>query len=124
MLNDYRIATFRPRAKPYTYTDGRGLFLLMTPIGSKLWRFSYRFDGKQHTIAGGSYPEVSIVLARAWRDAMRPQLASGINPAEERWKQKRRGSVSRRAIVIVRFEQAGRHWNWTIEHSGEKNTRG
>src|SRR3546814_1350028 len=89
MLNDYRIATFRPRAKPYTYTDGRGLFLLMTPIGSKLWRFSYRFDGKQHTIAGGSYPEVSIVLARAWRDAMRQQLASGINPAEERWKQKR-----------------------------------
>src|SRR3546814_11669567 len=96
MLTDYMIATFRPRAKPYTYTDGRGLFLLMTPIGSKLWRFSYRFDGKQHTIAGGSYPEVSIVLARAWRDAMRQQRASGINPAEERWKQKRTGSFSRR----------------------------
>src|SRR3546814_2154515 len=62
---------------------------ISTPIGSKLWRFSYRFDGKQHIIAGGSYPEVSIVLARAWRDAMRQQLASGINPAEERWKQKR-----------------------------------
>lgn len=110
MLTDYMIATFRPRAKPYTYTDGRGLFLLMTPIGSKLWRFSYRFDGKQHTIAGGSYPEVSIVLARVWRDAMRQQLASGINPAEERWKQKRMGSFSRRAIVLRSFEQAARAW--------------
>ncbi|SKB92406.1 integrase arm-type DNA-binding domain-containing protein [Sphingopyxis flava] len=78
MLTDYMIATFRPKAKPYTCADGCGLLLLMTPIGSKLWRFSYRFDGKQHTIAGESYPEVSNVLARAWRDAMRQQLASAI----------------------------------------------
>src|SRR3546814_14092588 len=41
---------------------------------------------------------------------MRQQLASGINPAEERWKQKRMGSFSRRAIVLRSFEQAARAW--------------
>ncbi|WBY06818.1 Arm DNA-binding domain-containing protein [Sphingomonas sp. 7/4-4] len=34
------------RAKDYKLADGGGLYLLIRPNGSKLWRFKYRFDGK------------------------------------------------------------------------------
>jgi hypothetical protein len=35
------------RAKDYKLFDGEGLYLLVRPNGSKLWRFKYRFDGKE-----------------------------------------------------------------------------
>ncbi|MHB1272508.1 MAG: Arm DNA-binding domain-containing protein [Rhodanobacter sp.] len=28
-------------------TDGRGLFLLVNPTGSRLWRWKYRVDGRE-----------------------------------------------------------------------------
>jgi hypothetical protein len=36
----------KPSEKPRKLTDGGGLFLLIQPTGSKLWRQAYRFDGK------------------------------------------------------------------------------
>ena len=41
------------------HTDGQGLFLLVRVTG-KYWRLSYRFDGKQKTLALGVYPAVSL----------------------------------------------------------------
>ncbi|MFC3967834.1 tyrosine-type recombinase/integrase [Rhizobium lemnae] len=54
----------------------------MTAQGSKLWRLSYRFDGKQQTLALGAYPAVSLADARRQRDGVKALLAKGINPAQ------------------------------------------
>jgi hypothetical protein len=42
MLTDTAIRAARSRAKPYKLSDGGGLYLLMKPIGTRLWRLKYR----------------------------------------------------------------------------------
>jgi Arm DNA-binding domain len=84
MLNDTKIRNAKPRERDYKLTDFDGLYLLVCKNGSKLWRFAYRFEGKQKQIALGHYPEVSLAEARERRDASRKLLASGKNPSLER----------------------------------------
>jgi Arm DNA-binding domain len=59
----------KPRDKPYRVSDFDGLFLLVKPTGSRLWFQKHRIDGKEKRLAIGSYPEVSLALARLARDA-------------------------------------------------------
>jgi integrase len=73
-----------PRERDYKLTDFDGLYLLICKNGSKLWRFAYRFEGKQKQIALGHYPQVTLAEARERRDASRTLLASGKNPSLER----------------------------------------
>ncbi|WP_038910097.1 Arm DNA-binding domain-containing protein [Dickeya dadantii] len=72
-LTDIKVRTAKPSDKQYKLTDGNGMHLLVHPNGSKYWRF--RFGGKQHLIAFGVYPEVSLADARHKREA-----ASGLTP--------------------------------------------
>lgn len=74
------IRTAKPRAKPYKIGCGHGLFLLINPNGSKLWRFKYRFEGREKTLTFGAYPLVSLLNARMQRDAAKLQLLKGIGP--------------------------------------------
>jgi len=60
------------------------LHLLVTPQGSKLWRLSYRFGGKQKLLSLGKYPAVGLSKARAARDLAKTQLADGIDPSSHR----------------------------------------
>lgn len=61
--------------------DANGLYLLVTPSGSKLWRLKYRLDGKERKLAIGRYPEVGLKEARAARDRARAQVESGTDPS-------------------------------------------
>jgi hypothetical protein len=75
-LNDTRIRkSKKPEAAPYKLSDGGGLFLLVNTNGSRWWRYSYRFDGKQKTISLGVYPDVSLKDARAKHAEARKTLA-------------------------------------------------
>lgn len=58
--------------------------MLVQPVGSKLWRQAYRFDGKQKLLSLGAYPIVSLRAARAARDANKLLLAKGIDPSTPR----------------------------------------
>ena len=40
-LVDTEIKEAKASNKPYTLTDGYGLFLIISPTGSKSWRFNY-----------------------------------------------------------------------------------
>jgi hypothetical protein len=44
----YRAA--KPKDKDYTINDGECLMMLVKANGSKLWRFIYRFKGKQNRL--------------------------------------------------------------------------
>lgn len=81
MLTNVAINAFKPAEKPYKKSDGGGLFLLVQPNGSKIWRFAYRFEGKQKLLSGGPFPQTSIAAARAWRKKMKHQLGLGLDPA-------------------------------------------
>ena len=55
-------------SKPYKMYDREGLFLLVNPGGSKLWRWRYWVDGKEKLMALGEYPIVN--LARGPRTSL------------------------------------------------------
>ena len=84
MLTALAIENAKPRDRPYKLTDGSGLHLLVTPSGSKLWRFRYRFGGKQLMLSFGAFPEVSLVKARAKRDDARTLIADGKDPSQQK----------------------------------------
>lgn len=66
---------------PAKYADGGGLYLLVTPKGSKLWRLDYRFGGKRKTLSFGSYPATSLADARRRRDEAKASIANGNDPS-------------------------------------------
>lgn len=60
--------------------------MLIKLDGSKHWCFDYTRPviQKINTLAFGSYPEVSLLEARAKRDEVRKLLAKEIDPSEQR----------------------------------------
>lgn len=105
-LTDRAIKAAKPKAKPYKLSDGLGMYLLVNPAGSKLWRFKYRYghreDGKgrkEQTLAFGTYPQVSLADARAKRAEARQLLQDGVNPSEDR---KQRQKVEQAAELTLR----------------------
>jgi hypothetical protein len=87
-LTDVQIKGAKPKEKPYKLSDGGWLYLLVNPIGSKLWRMAYRFDGREKLLALGAYPEVPLKDARAKRDEARALLATGVDPGERKKSEK------------------------------------
>ncbi len=84
MLTDKAIQAAKARSRPYKLADGEGLTLLVKPNGSKLWRFRYRYQGREKMLGFGVYPDTSAKLARDKRDKARKQLAADIDPSNTR----------------------------------------
>lgn len=95
-LSDTKARNAKPRSKPYKIADGDGLFLLITPSGSKYWRMKYFFAGKEKLLALGVYPEVSLADARERRTQARKLLAAGNDPSEMK-RQSRRAAIANSA---------------------------
>lgn len=71
----------KPREKPYKLKDEKGLYLLVNPSGSRLWRLRYRHAGRESMLGLGAYPDVSLKAAREHRDEMRKHVAGKVDPA-------------------------------------------
>lgn len=83
-LTDAKIRALKPGLKPIKLFDGRGLYVEGFPNGSKLWRWKYRFAGKEKRLALGAYPDVTLADARKrHHDALR-LVEQGIDPSLER----------------------------------------
>jgi integrase len=105
-LTDTEIKKAKPGDKPIKLADERGLMLQIMPTGGKLWRFRYRFNGKQKDLALGVYPDVSLAKARERRELVRQKLADGIDPSEERKAVK---EADKQASTNT-FEAVAREW--------------
>jgi hypothetical protein len=90
-LTDTAIRNVKPGEKPVKLFDGGGLYLLVQPNKSRLWRLKYRFEGKHKGISLGVYPAVGLKDARARRDEARKQLAAGVDPSAARKAARSRG---------------------------------
>ncbi|PKO82672.1 MAG: integrase [Betaproteobacteria bacterium HGW-Betaproteobacteria-13] len=118
-LTDTAIKALKPEPKARKHADEKGLFLLIQPTGSKLWRFKYRFGGKEKLIAFGTYPEVGLKAARDKRDEARRLIASGTDPSEER----KACKAARVDAVGNSFEAVAREWfsgqspGWAPSHA-------
>ncbi|AOJ26387.1 integrase [Burkholderia seminalis] len=103
---DIQVRNAKASAAPYKLTDGNGMFLLVQPNGAKYWRLSYRFLGKQKTLALGVYPAVTLATARKKRDEAREQIAAGIDPGEAKKDAKRAAEIA----AANSFEAVAREW--------------
>lgn len=83
-LSDTKIRSLKPLSRPFKVSDSHGLYLLVSPGGSRLWYLKYRINGKESRISLGAYPAVSLSDARQQREGIRRMLAQNINPALQR----------------------------------------
>ncbi|ECK2141344.1 tyrosine-type recombinase/integrase [Salmonella enterica subsp. enterica serovar Enteritidis] len=96
-LNHTEIKAARPADKEYTLQDGNGLYLLIKPNGSKIWRFRYSRpgDGQRVLLSFGSLDEVTLADARKRREEYRAMLAKGIDPQRHQQQQQEAESIRR-----------------------------
>ena len=78
-LTDTAVRKAKPREKSYKVTDTQGLYLLVNPQGSKLWRVKYGLEGVERKLSIGAYPQITLAEARAARDAARKQIAFDVD---------------------------------------------
>lgn len=120
-LTDTKVKNAKPGDKPIKLRDGKGLFLLIQPSGSKLWRWNYRMLGKEKTMAFGIYPERSLADARGDLAEARKLRAAGIDPMQKRKADK----VARLTSAENSFETVARAWwaQWkqvrSEQHAGQ-----
>ena len=100
MLTALKIETAKPAERAYKIADGGGLFLLVQPSGSKLWRYKFRLQGVEGLQALGAFPEVGLAEARATHAASRQWVASGINPVHAR-----RANRASNALITMRRDK-------------------
>jgi integrase len=98
-LSDTAIRTAKPRERDYKLADGRGLYLLVTAAGGRLWRLKYRADGIERKLSLGKYPDVTLSDARQARDAARASIGRGSDPAAA----KRRERIARKLSAATTF---------------------
>ncbi|MDL2284640.1 integrase arm-type DNA-binding domain-containing protein [Oxalobacter sp. OttesenSCG-928-P03] len=118
-LTAVQIKNAKSKEKAYRLYDGGGLYLEVTPIGSKLWRMKIIGEnGKENRLSFGIYPDVSLEQAREKRDEARKLRASGIDPVLHRKAKK----AAKESKVANTFEVIAREWfsrfspNWTKDH--------
>ncbi|GKW11098.1 hypothetical protein PEC301899_13800 [Pectobacterium carotovorum subsp. carotovorum] len=70
-LTDVVARTAKPREKAYKLADAHGLYLLVSPNGSKRWYLKYRFEGKESRFAFGEQRHQRVLQGLADVDAER-----------------------------------------------------
>ncbi len=119
-LTDRAVLNLKANGKQHKHFDGGGLHLVVYPTGGKCWRLSYRYAGKENTLSFGSYPAVSLKIAREKREEAKALLAQGIDPG----KQKQEEKAAAAEIVLNTFELIAREWHGKFEERWtEKNAK-
>lgn len=118
-LSDIKCKSLKPREKPYKVSDGGGLYLEITPAGSKCWRMKYRLHGKEKRLSLGIYPTVTLADAREGREKAKKLLAQGHDPSAHKQEQKKEAArVSKNTFKALALD-----WHetfkdkWTDRHA-------
>jgi integrase len=110
-LTPSAVTNAKAQPKPYRLSDGRGLFLLVQSSGAKWWRLKYRRPdtGKENILSLGTFPDVSLRMARERREASRKQVADGIDPGAVRHEQKI-AKIQAEVAAADTFEAVAHDW--------------
>jgi integrase len=121
-----KIKNTKPSEKPVRLADGRGLYLEIAPSGGKLWRWKYRFGGKEkrlslgvYTSAGSNTVEVNLEQARKLAEDARRLVREGVDPSQARKAEK----LEKAQQSENTFEAVTREWHskksptWAPEHA-------
>jgi integrase len=115
-------ATCSPDRPRLRLTDAGGLYLEVTPKGSKRWFWKFRKGASDSRLALGVYPAVSLSAARKARDAARTKRAQGEDPAETRKAEKLKAANPSgdtfKAVALEWFELQRPNWSesYAVRH--------
>ena len=127
-LTDRKILNARSKDKQYKLFDGKGLFIVVHPNGSKYFRWEYTFDEKRKTLALGVYPETTLKQARYERLEAQKLVIDGSDPVEVRRNiksQKKQLLKAKKREDQFSFENVATEWwkkqsrNQTEKHAQE-----
>jgi len=114
-LTDRQLQVAKPKEKDYVLSDGDGLQLRIRTNGSRLWNISYQHPStkKRVNMGLGTYPEISLALARKLTIEARELLAQGIDLKTHR----DQSNLQKKAIHGNSFEKVAKEWLALKEHS-------
>jgi integrase len=120
MLKDQQVKAAKPATEKYTLRDENGLFLLVTPTGGKLWRWKFRFGGKEKLMSYGQYPDISIADAREAHQRARTLLAKGTDPMTAK-KADKEARKEQEAAKEHSFRSVSESWleHWSADKSAQ-----
>lgn len=104
----------KPKDKPYKLSDRDGLYLMVEPSGSRVWRMNYRMSGRQRTITFGRWPELLLGEARQRLLDARRLLANGIDPVE----QAKLDKIAKSIAATNSFQSVAEEWLEKIKNEG------
>ena len=117
MLTDAhcRNATCPPDKKRERLSDSGGLYLEVSPSGSKRWFWKYRIGGLEKRLALGSYPATGLTAARKARDLAKKGKSEGSDPVQVRKVEKIKASTPTgntfKATALEWFELKRASWS-------------
>jgi len=83
-LTNLQIQKAKPKERQYKLSDGRGMYLIVSPRGGKYWRLDYRFNGKRQTLSLGTFPSTSLKDARRKCEDTKSLIEDGVDPSYQR----------------------------------------
>ncbi|HEY1096887.1 MAG TPA: integrase arm-type DNA-binding domain-containing protein [Alphaproteobacteria bacterium] len=112
-LTDVACKTAKSNGKIQKLSDGKGLYLEVSPTGdNKYWRLKYRFGGKEKRLSLGVYGVVGLKAARDKVMAAKRALDTGIDPGAQKQEFKKAAEDA----VLNSFEAMARAWH--LQHKG------
>jgi integrase len=117
MLTDAqcRNAKCPPDKKQARFSDAGGMYLQVSPAGSKRWFLKYRVAGVEKQLALGSYPDVGLTAARKARDAAKLVKSEGRDPVQvrkiEKLKATRSGGDTFKALALEWYAKQAPQWS-------------
>lgn len=108
----------------YKDTGEKGLILLVSYGGSKIFYLYKKIKGKPYRIKIGDFADLSVIEAREKAIELRNKIAKGVNPAEE--KRKLSGEMTFKELFDKYINEYAKHntksWKHDIEEMERKAT--
>ena len=99
------IRTLKNLNKPtrYTIPDAKGLHLWVKADLKKYWIYRYTINSKRYDISLGSFPEITLADARTKAQNFRAMILNGINPKEEKKRQRLSVKIEKPSISFKKY---------------------
>jgi integrase len=111
-LTDLQIKKFVPRDTRFEVSDSKGLYVRVTPNGTKSWVFRYQYNGIPRRMTLGNYPGIALADARTKHGEAMQELQRGIDPGLKAREQKAKMKAA------PTFQDLLDEF-WTLELSGQ-----
>lgn len=105
-LTDLECRNAKAGTKLKKLSDGKGLYLFITPNECKSWRLKFRRNQKEQLFTIGRYPQYGLSDARVEAEDARALIKQGINPTAER----KRKKLEKAKAESTTYELVAREW--------------